>query len=503
MNNGIKFCIVSFIILLTSGAILNSGEHSDILRSDTSPALVEVVPAPYEKALRNPLKGFTTRGIYNHEWATLAHTYIKWNEIENDESDGIDKIRRVTDEMWGDIASRNIKVIPRIYLHWSGDRKYWPADMTPDDYTSEQFQQRVVRLVKRLGILWDTDPRVAFVELGIFGKWGEQEQPFATKEVENLVENACAKAFKNKLVSVRRNWQIFQSQPFGEYWDSWAHFDQMWSHGNNIARLNATKGRYLENYVGGEVAYNWGNSKIQPGASPTESVVIENHRNFVINTIRWLHCTQLRWIENYDTTSAEARAGADLIQQAFGYRYILEKVVFNPSVKNGDLRVILNVKNMGSAPFYYKWPLQASLLDPNDRSVVWQHTFDGTDIRAWMPGEGWTAPTWSPTSDAAQYYPDINWMDGIPDWTTPPKTYEVSADFKLNLPTGPYILALAVLDPAGQLPSLRFATSQYFRGGRHPIGIVAVNQGNGGSLPEDMVFDDPAKDNSLHYLPQY
>ena len=165
--------------------------------------------------------------------------------------------------------------------------------------------------------------------------------------------------------------------------------------------------------------------------------------------------------------------------------------------------MILNVKNMGSAPFYYKWPLQASLLDPNDRSVVWQHTFDGTDIRAWMPGEGWTAPTWSPTSEAAQYYPDTNWIDGIPDWTTPPKTYEVSADFKLNLPTGPYILALAVLDPAGQLPSLRFATSQYFRGGRHPIGIVAVNQGNGGSLPEDMVFDDPAKDNSLHYLPQY
>jgi hypothetical protein len=92
-------------------------------------------------------------------------------------------------------------------------------------------------------------------------------------------------------------------------------------------------------------------------------------------------------------------------------------------------------------------------------------------------------------------------MNGTPSWTTPPKTYKAASDFKLTLPTGRYILALAVLDPAGHLPSLRFATRQYFNGGRHPIGIVVVNQGSGGSLPGDMAFDDPAKDDSLHYLP--
>jgi len=505
MKTVMEMSVASFMLVLTSAFVLKAGEQSSILSpgrySGLDPDLldlVEVVPASYDKALRNPLKGFTTRGIYDHEWATLAHTYIKWNEIENSESDGIDKIRLVTDKMWGDIASRNIKVIPRVYLHWSGAAKYWPADMTPDDYTSEQFQQRVVRLVERLGILWDTDPRVAFVELGIFGKWGEQEQPAATKEIQKLVADACAKAFKNKLVSVRRNWEMFQSQPLGEYWDSWAHFDQMWPHGNNIAKLNAAEGRYVKNYVGGEAAYNWGNARIQPGPSPTESVAKEIHRNFVINSIRWLHCTQLRWIGDYDTSNREARAGADLIQQAFGYRYILEKVAFSPSVTKGTLRVVLHVKNVGSAPFYYDWPLEVSLLDPNDRSVMWQQTFDETDIRDWLPGDGWTAPEWSHTDGWSQYQPDRNWMNGTPGWTTPPKTYKASGDFKLTLPTGRYILALAILDPSGQLPSLRFATSQYFKGGRHPIGVVAVNQGNGGPLPGDMVFDDPAMDDSLH-----
>ncbi|MFC1633736.1 DUF4832 domain-containing protein [Planctomycetota bacterium] len=501
MKNVTTTSVASFMLVLTLGFVLKAGEQSSRLSPDSYSGLVEVVPAPYTKALRNPLKGFTTRGIYDHPWATLAHTYIKWNEIENHESDGIDKIRRVTDAMWGDIASRNIKVIPRVYLHWSGNRKYWPADMTPDDYTSEQFQQRVVRLVERLGILWDTDPRVAFVELGIFGKWGEQYSPFPTDEMQKLVADAYAKAFKNKCVSVRRNWEKFQSQLFGEYWDSWAHYEQMWPHGNSIARLNAAEGRYLKTYVGGEVAYGWGHADIQPGPSPTESVAKEIHRNFIINSLRWLHCTQLRWIEDYDTSNEAARAGADLIQQAFGYRFILERVAFSPAITRGTLRVVLNVKNVGSAPFYYDWPLEVSLLHPNDHSIVWKQTFNETDIRNWLPGDGWTAPEWSPNNSWSKYLPNKNWTNGNPSWTAPPKTYTVFSDFNVNLPSGRYILALAILDPAGQLPSLRFATSQYFKGGRHPIGIVAVNQGEGGPLPEDMEFDDPAEDDSLHYVP--
>ena len=116
MKNALTFCIVSFLFLGLSGSVMRASERSGSLSTDMYSGLIEVVPASYDKALRNPLKGFTTRGIYDHKWATLAQTYIKWNEIENHESDGIDKIRRVTDEMWGDIASRNIKVIPRVYM---------------------------------------------------------------------------------------------------------------------------------------------------------------------------------------------------------------------------------------------------------------------------------------------------------------------------------------------------------------------------------------------------
>jgi hypothetical protein len=458
--------------------------------------VVIVKPAEYPNALRNPLKGFTTRGIYDHPWATTAQTYIRWNEIENHESDGIEKIKKVCDEKWSGIEEKNIKVIPRVYLHWSGDRKFWPEDMQNDDYTSLQFQERVLRLIKRLGECWDNDPRVAFIEMGIFGKWGEHHGPAPTEEMQKLVGDAFAEAFKNKKVSVRHNWDNFHEHPFGEYWDSWAHYDQMWPHGNSIKQIN-NSGRYLVNYVGGEAAYDWGNGKIQPGPSPTASVAEEKHRNFVINSIRWLHCTQLRWIENYDQKNEAAVKGAEEIQKVFGYRFLLDEVRFSLS---DSLKLEFVVTNTGSAPFYYNWPVEIALLDMKSHKPVWSSIFDDADIRNWLPGEGWTDPDWTAVSGWSKFIPDQNWNEtGISTWEKPPRKNTVKASFKVAIPKGEYILSLAILDPAGNLPSLRFATAHYLNGGRHPVGIVNVVKNQCYPLPKGFSFDDPGLDNSLHY----
>ncbi len=458
---------------------------------------ITVKPAEYVHALRNPLKGFTTRGISNHPWATTAQTYIQWNELENNESDSIDRIKEFCDRKWHGIEDNNVKVIPRVYLHWSGDRRYWPEDMQEDDYTSKQFQERVVRLIKRLGECWDNDPRVAFIEMGIFGQWGEHHSPSPTEEMQKLVGDAFAEAFKNKKVSVRHNWEEFTAQPFGVYWDSWAHYDQMWPHGNSIRQMN-NEGRYLENYVGGEVAYDWGNGDIQPGLSPTASVAEEVHRNFVINSIRWLHCTQLRWIDDYDRNNEEAVKGAAEIQKAFGYRFVPDEVRFSLS---DSLKVEFEVTNTGSAPFYYNWPVEVALLDAETHKPVWKTTFSNADIRNWLPGENWTDPDWIAVEDWSEYTPDMNWLtSGSCSWEKPPKINTVKGNFKVNAPEGTYILSLAILDPAGNVPSLRFATVNYLNGGRHPVGLIVVGKKQCYPLPTDFTFDDPGGDNSLHYV---
>jgi len=463
--------------------------------------LVRVVPQPYAGALRNPLKGLTARTLGELKWATLTHHYIAWDEIEAQESDGVEKIRAFSDAHWRGFPERNVKVIPRVYLDYPGQaRKHWPAGLKTDDYESPEFARRLTQFIGKLGAAWDQDPRVAFVELGIFGKWGEHHSPEPSAHIQQVAAEAFRRAFPHKQVSVRQIWAHFPGAPVGEYWDSFAHYDQMRDNGAAIAALNQSQRLYEKFYIGGEVAYDWGHWKIQPGESPTETLAVRAHREFMANTIRWLHATQLRWIGDYAPDNATAETGAQEIQETLGYRFVIEEARFSAQVaKGGELRVEFHVKNVGSAPFYYDWPVEVALLSPDTHQVVWRANFAQVDIRTWLPGDNWTPPSWRQSPETKQE--EAFWPVAAEcGWGRPPPSVLVQGVFTPDVPRGRYLLAVAVLDPAGMQPSLRFATANYFADGRHPLGVVGIDGEAGGGFAADFPFDDPQRDGSLHYL---
>lgn len=474
---------------------------------------ISISPPAYDRALRNPLKGFTGGG---NPWRTLEMVYVEWNEIENDERDGFEKIRQYMEDRWAALPDSNIKVIPRVRLIRNHiGQTFWPADMTTGDFTSDQFMTRVVRLIERLGVLWDKDPRVAFVEVGIIGRWGEHHEPSPSIAAQEVISDAVMRSFPNTPASVRHPWREFEPGAFGVYWDSFAHEQQMWTNGEQIKGLLREDPEFWRrNYIGGEVAYDWGarhHSGLSPhhGRTPNESVGIETHRNYVLNTIRWLHATQLRWISNYDRSIAANREGAEFIQKSLGYRFILEEAGFSSRAsETGSFSVELRVRNEGSAPFYSDWPLEVSLLDPNTRVPVWRDTFADVDLRDWLPGSSWTDPDWrqvsqwDPKNNRLDVWEDATWDRGTPGYATPPLSYPVRGEFQADLPDGEYLLAIAILDPTGgNLPAVRFATANYLQGGRHPLGRIAFGEGIGGELPENFPFADPHTDNTLHYIP--
>lgn len=442
-----------------------------------------VRPPIYPYALRNPLMGFRPDlgpDAFVHEFATLARHYIRWNEIENERSDGIDRIRDFCNERWKGLPAANIKVIPRVYLHWSADtEKYWPSDLRPGDYSSSEFKDRLIRLIARLGECWDSDPRVAFVQMGIIGKWGEHHSPQVSAEMQRLLGDAFTQAFTRKPVMVRHPWD-FRNYRFGIYWDSFAHADQMASHG---AAIEAIGPRWKIAPIGGEVAYDWGNVTIQPGKNPDDSLSDLGHRTHLINTIRRLHANHLGWIANYSTNVAAVRAGADAVQQAFGYRFILDEVKFPTRIdRSRPFQVDFSVRNLGSTPIYQNWPIEISLLDTASRQSVWSSVFPNLDIRQWLPGDRWDA--------------------GQGTFQVAPETNRAAGQFRIpeSFPKGVYFLALAILDPAGHQPCARFSCSNYFQGGRNPIGCIGVNIDPGQVNIDDIPFDDPKTDRSLHYL---
>ncbi len=452
------------------------------LPSENTDTRVVVRPPIYFYALKNPLMGFRPdlgAGAFAHEFATLARHYIRWNEIENTRSDGIDRIRAFCSDWWKGVPEANIKIIPRVYLHWSADtERYWPSDLRPGDYSSSEFKDRLIRLIGRLGECWDSDSRVAFVQMGIIGKWGEHHSPEVSAEMQRLLGDAFTQAFTRKPVMVRHPWD-FKDYRFGIYWDSFAHADQMANHG---AAIEAISPRWKIAPIGGEVAYNWGNVAIQPGKNPDDSLSDLGHRTHLINTIRRLHANHLGWIANYSPNLPPVHAGAEAVQHAFGYRFVLNEVKFPARIdRSRPFQVDFSVRNLGSTPIYQNWPVEVSLLNTASKQAVWSSVFPNLDIRQWLPGDNWDA------------------VHGT--YQVVPETTKATGEFRLpdTLPKGVYYLALAILDPAGQLPCVRFSCSNYFKGGRHPIGRIGVDTNPGQVTVDEIPFDDPKTDRTLHY----
>jgi len=112
----------NFIARGISGAagtcLLGGGWWTNVAAAVSDQAIVTVKPQAYPRALRNPLMGFRPdlgRRAFEHEYATLAQHYIKWNEIENAEGDGIERIRAFCNEQWKGVEAANIKVT-RLWL---------------------------------------------------------------------------------------------------------------------------------------------------------------------------------------------------------------------------------------------------------------------------------------------------------------------------------------------------------------------------------------------------
>jgi hypothetical protein len=444
--------------------------------SSTMKNEITIYPEEYEKAIKNPLKGFRGSFDKEHEYSTLVKSYIAWNEIESIASDGVNKIKNVSDKIWSGCEKKNIKFIPRVYLSYPKKKSGWPADMTEGDFTSDQFKQRVIALIRKIGKAWDNDSRVAYVEIGIVGEWGEMEFPDTRDDIKEAISAEFASSFRNKLVLVRwPNTYNDDVYNYGYYWDSWAHKDQSY-YGFH---LKNTSPKWKTAVVGGEVAYDWGNYLIQPGRNPDESLLKSIHRNYLIDEIRNLHGNHMGWISKYNQSNDSVRAGAAIVQKALGYRFVISEINYPKKIDAANnFTISFKVKNTGSTPLYYNWPVEVSLLDPKTRLPIWKQTCTNLDVRSWLPGDKWDSKN---------------------------QTYVIAADeqtikqtFRLiDVPAGEYVLALAILDPAGNRPSVRFAIKNYYNGGRHPMGKVGVDKNIDSFLITQ--FDDIQSDTSITY----
>lgn len=498
--------------------------------------IVTIHPFEYYNAFRNPMKGWreffcpgvdTKRTEYPYPYGSMVKEYMQWNMMENVESDGVDKIIAYSDYRWKGVEDQNIKVIPRPFIIWmepyeGGYAKntfnphpddlngwHWPSDFpgeeisndentpTKGGYFAPEFPDRMKKLIKKLGEAWDNDPRVAYVEVGLIGEWGEHHDPCITDYwapifqknhvagrtwipgIEKVLGDAFTEAFKNKKVMVRYAYD-FQDYDFGYYWDSFAYEDEQERGYNWYMR----RGDFWKRQpMGGEITWNYWSYK-QQGIKNLEGVLANSSRKqSIIDDVRALHVNHLGGVTWANFKDDKFLSNAGDIQKIMGYHYVLKEFSYPSRIEKGiPFDIVFSVVNTGSSPFYYDWPVEISLLDTETHLAVWKCTLSSPKISQWLPGDKWDAST--------QRY------------LIPAETYTIRESITIDedIPNGKYAIALSVLDPAGNLPSLRFAAYNYWNGGRHPMGYVGIGENIDSYGISFSDFDDLQSDRSLHYV---
>lgn len=447
-----------------------------------------IFPIEADYAFPNSLKG--QRGcilpgrLYEpastEPYVRLVKSYFNWNELERTIEDDVDYIKQVSDQRFAGCREKNIRFIPRIAMQWPnhGDhtlttkiRSHCPSDMLPSTLDTPEFLFRVRNLIEKLGEAWDDDPRVAYMEQGIYGLWGEQHEDFMSRKAQKNMAYAFRKAFKKTPCMVRHPMDCM-GQGFGIYWDSFAHINQE-DHARNVIK-------FMDWHIavmGGEVAHNWGDYVIQPGDDMNDTLTGNDHKQRFLDYVFWQHNNHLgMWLKQDDGMEA-ALEGLAEYQKRAGHRFVIKKVEYLADC--GKLTISVEVKNIGASPMYYNWPIAVALLDEG-KNLIWQDIFKGVDITKWFPGNQW------------------NFEKGVYD--VPAEKYTVSSAFNISfVPDGKYYLALAILDPSCGKPNVLLDTTQYFAGGWHPMGYVGVNTEVDNAIIPAAFFDDQRTDNSICY----
>jgi len=492
---------------------------------------VSVTYRETSKALRNPLKGFKgwNTDIVSTPYLSMYKGVVHWNDIENKQSDGVEKIidysnRKLFQGNYRGksgvrVEESNIKVNPEVIIEIKQNGRiisFPPSDMdiSEHDNQTDLFAKRVRKLVEKLGKAWDNDPRVGFVYVGIVGTWGEQWSTTIAPNVQKALGESFEKAFKHKKVMVRlphyfhekylkrhNNWfrgQRYTSyfNNFGMYWDAFAQDGADGNSGETTGYLDTINvlrqiDVWRDQPILGEVALDTKFSKLhtiheypEEDKNKRQHAIDDNMQDpdaveYLNDYIHITHATGLSYINGYNHNNPDEARGASILQKSMGYRFFIPNATYTKKVGDDKkLHLKFAVKNLGSAPFYYRWPLEVSLLDPQTKEPIWHQKVDQVDIRKWLPGDDWDMQN--------NHY------------RIPAQTYTVETDFTLpqSLEEGEYILAVAILDPAGDKPSVCFANTNYYKNGRTPLGMVGVGVDPQGVLP---AFYEIGGDPGLRY----
>lgn len=307
------------------------------------------------------------------------------------------------------------------------------------------------RVIAALGARYNRDPRIAWVDVGSYGLWGEWHL-FGTTQALTPVTNANKKrildaylrAFPNKRLVIpfddafataylTQQGQGVRNDCLGPQAENQYYYDS-----TNLVLTAASGVLYQRAPVTGEFCNG-------------VAGVVNSMTGGLTRTLTFVRNTHWSWIGPMVGELLNPRtvplASAQALHNTLGYRFRVASVTHpNHITRTVAATFTLQLQNDGIAPFYYPWPVELSLLDATG-VVVWRNPIPAWDVRTWLPGVN-----------------NLSTMLTLP----------------INVPSGNYTLAIAILDPdpipprSANLPAIELAQTGKRADGRYPLSTLVV-----------------------------
>jgi hypothetical protein len=302
------------------------------------------------------------------------------------------------------------------------------------DYADPIYLTKHGAFLDALGQRWDGHPDVEFLDIGSYGLWGEWHTSHpAPVEVRRQILDAYLRAFPRTLLLMLSG----EIELLGYALE----------HGTGLRRDGVGSPWHARNWVGSKTYAG------VPGMGEAWNrapVVFEFFGNYgYLQQRGWSFEDALRFVreqhaalvlDNLGELPPEAMPAIEEVARVAGYRFVLREVAHAPEARRGrSLRVRMSWANVGVAKLYRPFTLQVLLLNADGTPAI-RHAA-AADPRDWLPGQ-----------------------------------HEVTETLALPQTLGPgeYLLAVALVDPAGQRPPLRLAIDAPDVEGRYEVGSVTV-----------------------------
>lgn len=272
------------------------------------------------------------------------------------------------------------------------------GDLEPD--LLEAFSALITEMATR----YDGDARVAFVQVGLLGHWGEWHTYFDGSDGAALMASEA---------TMEAVLQAFD----GQWFDTWTLVSaDILQYDMNVVQWG-TKSIGLHDDAFGDTTVTapgtppgggsfydrllfWGfeqdweflpiAGEVAPDLQPTvhDECPPGNDLDVAIDTVHasWLLDAYLFEGDGVTPPSNDELACATASARTMGYQLYVLEVLLSDAQRGGSFELSLRLRNAGVAPFYYDWPVEIAL----------RRLSDGVVVKSFVPGDWYLPDVFAP-----------------------------------------------------------------------------------------------------------